>query len=178
MNNIKVITAPDYTKINPDSYSIFLAGTIDSGDSVDWQSQIIKNLTDKDCLKSIAVDKCDIYIFNPRRDKWPEADQYNEIKRQIEWELQRLEESDFIIMNILPNSKSPISLLEFGLYARSGKLVMFCTEDFYRYDNVIVTAERYKVLVIKTNNIDDITENIKYILNKSYQNENQGFRKI
>lgn len=44
-------------------------------------------------------------------------------------------------------SKSPITLLELGLFAKSGKLHVVCTEGFYRYDNVRITCAKYGVPV-------------------------------
>ena len=40
---------------------------------------------------------------------------------------------------------SPISLLEFGLHARSGKMVVFCPEGFWRKGNVDIVCERYGI---------------------------------
>ena len=47
----------------------------------------------------------------------------------------------------LDGSQSPITLLELGLHARSGKLLVVCTPGFYRYDNVRITCARYGVPV-------------------------------
>lgn len=46
-----------------------------------------------------------------------------------------------------PGNKSPITLLELGLFAKSGKLHVVCTEGFYRYDNVRITCAKYGVPV-------------------------------
>lgn len=75
---------------------------------------------------------------------------------QIKWEHKYLDMSDIIIMNILPNSKSPISLMEIGLYANSGKLLVFCRPEFYRYANVETVCKKYNIPLYNTNNIDDI----------------------
>ena len=64
---------------------------------------------------------------------------------QVNWELSHLESADFIVMNILGSSKSPITLLEMGLFARSGKLAVVCEPSFYRYDNVRITCAKYHV---------------------------------
>ena len=48
-------------------------------------------------------------------------------------------------MNILGSSKSPITLLEMGLHARSGKLHVACEPSFYRYDNVRITCAYYGI---------------------------------
>ena len=66
---------------------------------------------------------------------------------QVHWELEHLEKADCILMVFLPGSQSPITLLELGLHARSGKLLVVCTPGFYRYDNVRLTSSRYGVPV-------------------------------
>jgi len=43
------------------------------------------------------------------------------------------------------NTKSPITLLELGLFARSGKLVVCCPDGFWRKGNVAIVCERYRV---------------------------------
>ena len=130
---------------------IFLGGTIDNGDSEDWQSELIKTLEGINLLRSL-------YIYNPRRADWPSADARDEIDKQINWELYHLEKSNLIVMNILADSKSPISLMEIGLYAKEGKLMVFCPKTFYRYDNVRVVCNRYNVPLYTTNNIPFIAE--------------------
>ena len=121
---------------------IFLAGTIDMGKSVDWQHGFINWLKDwsKNNLNATYI------VYNPRRDKWEGFDDdKKELDYQIKWELNHLEASDMIIMNILGDSKSPITLLELGLFAKSGKLTVCCESEFYRYDNVKTVCDRYSV---------------------------------
>ena len=129
--------------------TFFLAGTIENGKSVDWQKEIA------DYSKEIGVS-----VFNPRRINWNEFADSKEIEAQIDWELEHMEKADYIIMNILGDSKSPISLLELGLHVRSGKLIVFCPKSFYRYDNVRVTCETYGVRLYSIedykNNLDEI----------------------
>jgi hypothetical protein len=67
-----------------------------------------------------------------------------------------MEKADHILMVFLPGSQSPITLLELGLHARSGKLIVVCTPGFYRYDNVRITCERYGVPVFDS--LDDALE--------------------
>lgn len=94
-------------------------------------------------------------IFNPRRIEAPD-----DIESQIKWELNHLEEADFIIMNILGTSKSPITLMELGLFARTGKLIVICEENFYRYTNVKITCNYYNIPLY--NNLEKyLNENIK-----------------
>lgn len=125
------------TPVEEASYTkIFLAGTIDMGNSVDWQRQTIELFRERNDGRYL--------FFNPRRggkfDPSPENMNY-----QVRWELEHLEQADVIVMNLLGSSKSPISLLEMGIHIRSGKLRVACEPNYYRYDNVRITCEHYGV---------------------------------
>jgi hypothetical protein len=48
-------------------------------------------------------------------------------------------------MNILPESKSPITLLELGLHANSSRLMVCCPDGFYRKGNVEVVCHRHNI---------------------------------
>lgn len=128
---------------------VFLGGTIDNGNSEDWQKEVCEKLM-----------KLNIIIFNPRRDPWPSDAGDKVVDEQIKWELDRLKESDLIIINILPDSKSPISLMELGLYAQSYKLMVFCDEKFYRYNNVKNVCEMYNIHLFNNNSSDFIADKI------------------
>jgi len=146
-----IFEAPD--KIIKGKYkSIFLAGTIEMGISEDWQSNIIKELEDY---------KVDIY--NPRRKEW-NSDWKQEINNpkfneQVNWELNGLNMCNIIVMNFLKDSKSPISLLELGLYASSGKLLVCCPDGFYRKGNVEIVCSHYDIPLFNT--INDLMKKIK-----------------
>lgn len=114
---------------------IFLAGTIDMGNSVDWQTMLYEEFCSKDGR---------YILFNPRQEHW-DASRPGEMDYQVNWELDHLEEADIIIMYIIGSSKSPITLLEMGLHARGKKMYVICEEDFYRYDNVRITCGFYGV---------------------------------
>lgn len=117
--------------------SVFLAGTIDMGSGVDWQ---------KDVAELFEKAPGNWVLFNPRQEFW-DPSRENEMDYQVNWELSHLEDADYILMNFLPGSKSPITLLELGLFAKSGKLYVVCTDGFYRYDNVRITCTKYGVPV-------------------------------
>lgn len=134
---------------NRNSKSIFLAGTIDNNNSIDWQQNIINEL---------KFHKDFYYIFNPRRKDWdsswlPEFSNPN-FYQQVNWELNALDNADIIIMYFLPDSKSPISLLELGLYATSGKLRVVCPDGFYRKGNVDIVCNKYNIPMY--GDIDDL----------------------
>lgn len=134
------ILTPDINN-QENNKSVFLAGTIDNGDSLNWQ--------DKTIIELINLGTKNINIYNPRREYWPSKDQHKEIEYQIKWEQEHLDKSDLIVMVLLDDSKSPISLLEIGLYAKSNKLIVFCTSNFYRWDNVRLTCEKYHIPLIQ-----------------------------
>ncbi len=120
--------------------SVFLAGTIDNGDSLNWQDKVIIELT------NLGI-SCE--IFNPRREHWDSNPSKEEMEKQIKWEQNHLDKADIIVMVLLDNSKSPISLLELGLYANTKKLIVFCTPNFYRWDNVRLTCEKYNIELVQ-----------------------------
>ena len=120
--------------------SVFLAGTIDMGSAVDWQAE---------AAELFKAKEGSYILFNPRQDEWhPERD--GEMDYQVNWELDHLECADYILMNLLPESLSPISLMELGIYARSRKLFVVCTSGFARYDNVRITCARYSIPLFST----------------------------
>ena len=61
----------------------------------------------------------------------------------VEWELDGLERADVIAMWFAPETKAPITLLELGLFARSGKVVVGCPNGFWRKGNVEVVCARF-----------------------------------
>lgn len=81
----KIYNAVENTPYRNDELKIFLAGTIDGGNSEDWQSKVCKLIEDSNTnSKPIAV-------YNPRRDDWPDDDQTKLIEEQIKWELEHME---------------------------------------------------------------------------------------
>lgn len=143
---LKEFKAPEWPNCtDPSATKIFLAGTIDMGQSEDWQKQVVKRL-DKDPDK--------YYVFNPRRDDFdPKAEQKFEdpyFYQQVNWELTNLDNCDIILMCLLGTSKSPISLLELGLYATTDKVILYCEDEFYRRGNLQVVCTKYKIPVFSS----------------------------
>ena len=152
------LTALQISLGNPKVSKIFLAGTIDNGNSKDWQQELINE------LGQIEIE-CNTYfeVYNPRRKNWVKNPSKDLMEEQIKWEQDHLDESDLIIMVFSNKSQSPISLLELGLYAESGKLLVFCTDKFWRYDNVRLTCEKYLVPLVNSTKTKDIIKEIKNI---------------
>ncbi len=131
---VKVVTAID--SVDVPGFKVFLAGAIDMGNAVDWQSKVIDILSPHD----------EMVLINPRRPNFT-ADTLDE---QIHWELHALEIADAILMWFPREAKAPISFFETGLYLQSGKLVLGAEIGFYRRRNLEITAERYSVEIAPT----------------------------
>jgi hypothetical protein len=121
--------------------SVFLAGSIEMGAAVDWQAQVEQSLRD-----------LEVIILNPRRDdwdaSWAQSRTNPPFREQVEWELEGLERATVIAMYLAPGTKSPISLLELGLFARGGKLLVCCPDGFWRKGNVEIVCARYGVPLV------------------------------
>jgi hypothetical protein len=119
--------------------TIFLAGSIEMGKAEDWQTKIAEDFT------------IDVTFFNPRREEWDSSwtqDVENpQFYQQVNWELNALEKSDLIFMYFAPGTQSPISLLELGLFAHTGKMIVCCPEGFWRKGNVDIVCDRYGIPV-------------------------------
>lgn len=146
----QVFEAPQ--KVITNSPTLFLAGTIDNGNSINWQKEVVQNLAD-----------FDISFLNPRRkdwdSSWKQTKENVAFKEQVDWELDYLENADFILMNFVKDSQSPISLLELGLFAENKNLVVVCSSGFWRRGNVEIVCERYNVPFYE--NIDQALAEIK-----------------
>lgn len=131
--------------------SVFLAGTIDMGSSEDWQKKVVQAIKAHPDLKAV--------IYNPRRkawdNSWSQSIENPVFKEQVDWELEHIEVADVVAFNILPNSKSPIALLELGYVAARNphRAVVLCPDPFYRKGNVDIMCHRYGI--VRAKNFDD-----------------------
>lgn len=120
---------------------VFLAGSIEMGAAENWQNKLITEL-----------EGFPVVLLNPRRDdwdaSWAQRIDFPQFREQVEWELGAMERANIIAMYFSPGSKSPISLLEFGLWAGRcpEKLVVFCPDGFWRKGNVDIVCRRFGVV--------------------------------
>ena len=149
----EVFTPPNLINI-PDNLlvkKVFLAGTIDMGNSENWQEKFIQKLQEQ---SNKGVFNKYYHIYNPRREDWDETwtqtFENPQFFQQVTWELDAMEKADYIIMNFLPDSKSLITLLELGLFAKSGKLFVICPDEFYRSGNVQIVCNKYNIPLYKS----------------------------
>lgn len=117
---------------------LFLAGSIEMGHAADWQTRV-----------QDALAEADVCILNPRRDDWDASWEQTidnpQFRGQVEWELGGLERADVIAFYFAPDTKAPITLMELGLCARTGKAIVACPDGYWRKGNVDVVCRRYGV---------------------------------
>ena len=148
-------TAPERPDNPADcDYAIFLGGTIEGGTGVDWQKEL------STLLKEVLPNDVNINVYNPRRPHWDQNCDVNERINQIKWEHYYLDRSNIIVMNLMEDSKSPISLMEIGMCANSGNLLVFCPKSFYRYENIYCVCRKYGIPLYDTNNVNVIAEKV------------------
>jgi hypothetical protein len=121
--------------------SVFLAGSIALGAAADWQSEVTDQLRDLDAV-----------ILNPRRDAWDASWKQSiddpRFRGQVEWELAGLERAAVVAMYFAPDTQAPITLLELGLVAPTGKVIVCCPKGFWRRGNVEVVCARFRVPLV------------------------------
>ena len=133
---------------------IFLAGSIEMGQAEQWQERIVAALS----KAGAGADGENIVILNPRRNDWDDSWEQRaddpRFAEQVGWELDMLDAADVVVMYFAPGTKSPVSLLELGLCARSGKLKVCCPEGFWRRGNVEMVCRRLRIPLFET--LDDL----------------------
>lgn len=145
------VIKPPYPYDVNGKFSIFLAGTIDMGSSVDWQKEFPESIPTP--LRE------NLLILNPRRDDWDstweQTIHHPKFRAQVEWELKGLVECNMAVFYFAPDSKSPITLMELGMVAsrakESGQAVLVCCpEGYWRKGNVDIICAMYGIPVLPT----------------------------
>lgn len=148
---MKVIKAPQELDIQ--GPSIFLAGSIEMGKAIDWQTQLTASLSEKP-----------ITILNPRRDDWDSSWEQKienvQFREQVEWELEALRKANLVVFYFDPKTMSPISLMELGLMAGEPmkQVIVCCPEGFWRKGNVDIVCKKYKLQTVSS--LEDLTHRV------------------
>lgn len=124
--------------------SVFLAGTTSRVDATDWRETLSSLLSDTK-----------ITIYNPYRPDWDstwrEDVDFEPYRQQVEWELDKQEKADVVVVYFHPATQAPVSLLEFGLCARvPGKAVVYCPEGYWKRGNVQVVCRKFGVEMVES----------------------------
>ena len=149
----KVIKAPADLV---DGFLVFLSGSV-AGD--DWRAALMKKLKDNNMI-----------FLDPRRDDWDSSWKQTKddpkFSEQVKWELNGLEKADVIALYFDSASEAPISLLEFGLFGQSGKMIVCCPKGFPHKGNVDMVCARYNI-----EQVGSLEELAKGILSRNSKKE-------
>ncbi len=120
---------------------LFIAGSIEMDTATQWQDEVIQGLSNYQGT-----------LLNPRRKAWDaswrQTIENQNFKEQVSWEINGIEESDYVSFYFDPRTKSPITLLELGLAIGLGKRIFLaCPPGFWRKGNIDVIASRYSIVV-------------------------------
>ena len=108
------------------------------GNAVDWQGRLCEDLQFFNAI-----------VLNPRRSdrdsSWIQSIDNARFAEQVNWELDALQAADIIIFYFDPATKSPITLMELGLFAHTGKVIVCFPEGYWRKGNVDIVCKRYNI---------------------------------
>ena len=127
---------------------IFLGGSIEMNTAEKWQEKFVQDMANED-----------VVLFNPRRDDWDSSivqrESDHRFAEQVNWELDSLGESDIVIFYFDPNTKSPITLMELGIFSTmpgtmGPEVIVCCPDGFWRKGNVEILCSRNGIPLVNT----------------------------
>jgi hypothetical protein len=126
------------------------------GNASDWAEIVTEGLSD-----------LDIAILNPRRDDFNaklKQDVTNpQFVEQVTWELDGQDNATAIVMHFDAEGESPITLLELGLYAASGRIAaVHCPVGFWRRGNVEIVCKHHNIPFVDS--LDELVEKARDML--------------
>ena len=132
--------------------SVFLAGTTSKVDESDWRETL-----------STSLLQTPITIYNPYRpdwdSSWKEDINFAPFREQVEWELEKQEEANIVVIYFHPKTQAPISLIEMGLCVRApGKAIVVCPEGYWKKGNVEIVCRRFGVEMVSS--VDELKDAI------------------
>jgi hypothetical protein len=146
----KVYLAPELYFYSKNDIVIFLAGSIEQGKAENWQDKVMASLKK---FSSLVSSNAKLVILNPRRkdwdSSWEQSIDNKQFREQVEWELTGQENSTIIAMYFDPKTKSPITLLELGLF-KDSNLIVCCPDGYWRKGNVDIVCHNFNIKQIET----------------------------
>lgn len=139
---MKVIKPPHELKTFGNT-TIFLGGSIEMGGAEDWQIKLSDTFNGER-----------ITFWNPRRDDWDSSWKQDptpgtEFYKQVTWELNAQDNADMIVYYFDPETKSPITLLELGIY-KDKNVVVCCPDGYWRKGNVVMVCRKYGIKFVES----------------------------
>lgn len=151
----RILKPPEPLALHAGEPSLFLAGSIEMGRAEPWQAEVERALADEE-----------VAILNPRRDQWDASWEQSirnpMFREQVEWELSAQELATVVAMYFAPATRAPITMLELGLFARSGKLIVCCPDGFWRKGNVEIVCARHGIPMVER--LADLIERARHRL--------------
>lgn len=149
-----VIQAPALYQGADKKPSVFLAGPTSGRD---WRKSVIKFLVE-----------LDIVILNPQRFDWDStwAEDFSDPRwtEQVNWEMDMRETADVVAFMFDDAIVAPITLLELGLSAHSGKVVVCISDGYPKKGNVAVVCQRYNIQQVSSE--EALAEAVAHIVRK------------
>jgi hypothetical protein len=146
----KVVLAPNPYIRDPTRKSVFLSGSIESV-IPGWRTRVIE-----------ALSHLSVTILNPLRtdwDKtWKEDISDERFNKQVVWELEMMEAADIVAVYFAPDTQAAITLLELGLSAKSGRVVIACPKGYWKRGNIQIVCEKYEIDLLDS--VDELIERL------------------
>lgn len=152
------IKAPNPVPLWNSLTRIFLAGSIEMGVADNWQTRFIAALEDHPYT-----------LMNPRRDDWDSSWVQSiddpQFAQQVNWELDHITKSDYVVFYFDPKTMSPITLMELGYVAGLPKsrgwhlkrrAIVCCPPGFWRKGNVDIMCQRAGIQMVDS--LDELIE--------------------
>ena len=155
---MQIIHAPNEVLESDTTTKVFLAGTIDMGNSKNWQAEFAAQLKD-----------VEVTLFNPRRldwdSSWKQDPNAEPFRSQVLWEHHHINSADLVVFNFEPGSQSPITLLELGM--KLGRpvyknVLVRCPKAYFRYGNVALMCELCGIRVCET--LEELVERARHTI--------------
>lgn len=146
--------------------TVFLAGSIEMGGAEKWQEKLVG-----------SMEGLDVILLNPRRDDWDDTWVQSianpKFKEQVNWELDGIESADLVAMYFSPGTKSPVTLLEFGLVVagdahsveHASRLLVACPKEYWRRGNLEVTCDRFGIPLLSS--LDELSARLREVVQKA-----------
>lgn len=144
---------------NDDKFTVFFGGSIEQGKAELWGDKLAAEL---------AKHNLDIRILNPRRDDFDSSQEQSinnpYFKEQVTWELDSLDRADLIVMYLQPETLSPISMMEIGIYINTldwnKQMIICCPDGFWRKGNIEILVDRYPYHCKLVDSYKDLIESV------------------
>ena len=102
-------------------------------------------------------------MYNPYRadwdSSWLEDFNFAPYREQVEWDFDKQDKADIVVVYFHPATQAPVSLLEFGICARvPGKAIVICPDRYWKRGNVQIVCKKFGVEMVDS--VDGLREAI------------------